>query len=642
MADPRSYRPAQGEIPTTPGVYRFVDDHGKVIYVGKAKNLRSRLNSYFAHPAGLHPRTYAMVHTAAAVKWTVVNSEVEALQLEYTWIKEFAPRFNVMFRDNKSYPYLAVTMNEEFPRALITRGKRRKGVKYFGPFTHVWAIRETLDLLLKAFPVRTCSQGVFRRAERSGRPCLLGYIDKCSAPCVGRISEPGYRGLAQELVDFMSGRTQSFITTRKREMEEASASLDFERAARLRDEVGALTKVLEKSAVVLDMNTDADVFALADDDLEAAVQVFHVRGGRIRGERGWVVEKTDDSSPEELTVGYLQQVYGAAEPESIPREVLVNYLPDESDVLREWLSERRGAAVSIRVPRRGEKRAVMETVENNAAHELTLHKVRRASDVTTRSQALTDIQSYLDLPEAPLRMECYDISHTQGSNVVASMVVFEDGMPKKSEYRKFSITGEAARDDTASMYDVISRRFSRYLQSQAEAGEVRSGETGADDEAEGGTAAKFSYPPSLVVVDGALPQVQAAHAALDDLGLPHISVVGLAKRLEEVWVAGEEFPVILPRNSDGLFLLQRLRDEAHRFAIRFHRTKRSSAMTRSALDGIPGLGPAKAKTLLSRLGSVKKISAADADDLQEVPGIGPALAQSIYAHFHPDPTNEGD
>ncbi|GAB3568711.1 excinuclease ABC subunit UvrC [Spelaeicoccus albus] len=619
MADPKTYRPKTGEIPTRPGVYKFRDAHRRVIYVGKAKNLRSRLTSYFADPAGLHQRTRTMVMTAAGVEWTVVGSEIEALQLEYTWIKEFDPRFNVRFKDDKSYPYLAVTLGDEVPRAQVMRGKKKKGTKYFGPYTQIWAIRETVDLMLRVFPIRTCSNGVFKRAQQSGRPCLLGYIDKCAAPCVGRISVEDHHRMAENFADFMSGNTGRFLRDLEDKMKAASAALDFEQAAKLRDDLSSLNKALSKSAVVLPDTTDADIFAVADDELEASVQVFHVRGGRIRGQRGWVVEKTDDVDRSELVEQLLQQVYGDAEPSSVPREVLVPDLPTNLEQIAPWLAGRRGSHVDVRVPRRGDKRSLMDTVKQNAEHGLVLHKTRRAGDLTSRSQALQEIQEALDLPDALLRIECFDISHTGGSNVVASMVVFEDGLARKSEYRRFSIRGDAARDDTASMYDVLSRRFQRYLEAEAEALDGRESEA----------PAKFAYPPNLLVVDGGPPQVSAAVRALSDLGITDVQVCGLAKRLEEVWLPGEEFPVILPRASEGLYLLQRLRDEAHRFAITYHRSRRASAMTRSELEAIPGLGAARQKALLKHFGSVKKIRAASVDALAEVSGVGPKLAETI-------------
>ncbi len=628
-------------------MYRFRDPHGRVIYVGKAKNLRSRLNSYFANPAGLLPKTFAMVHAASSVEWTVVGSELESLQLEYTWIKEFSPRFNVMFRDDKSYPYLAVTMGEKYPRVQVLRGERRKGTRYFGPYT-AGAIRETMDTLLRVFPVRSCSAGVLRRAEASGRPCLLGYIDKCAAPCVGRISAADHRALAEDFCTFMGGEAKPFLSRLEKDMATAVAELDYERAARIRDDIVALRKVFERNAVVLADDTDADVFALHEDELEAAVQVFHVRGGRIRGQRGWVVEKVEDTTTPDLVEHLLQQVYGdeAGSQGRLPREVLVPTEPSNAAELALWLGGLRGAKVDIRVPQRGDKAALLSTVRDNAEHALKLHKTRRAGDLTVRSQALQELQEALELPVALLRIECFDISHVQGTNVVGSMVVVEDGLPKKSDYRKFSVTGDAANDDTAAMHDVLTRRFRNYLQEkerQAEAARLPAHQAALDaavteavaaaDTTTPAPRAKFAYPPNLVVVDGGQPQVNAAARALADLGIEDVYVVGLAKRLEEVWLPGSDFPVILPRASAGLYLLQRIRDEAHRFAISFHRQKRGKAMTVSALDGVPGLGESKRKALLASFGSVKSIKAATVEELTAAKGIGPALAAAIVRHF---------
>jgi len=663
VADPTTYRPKPGEIPTDPGVYRFRDPHGRVIYVGKAKSLRPRLSSYFQDITALHPRTATMVTTAASVEWTVVRTEVEALQLEYSWIKEFDPRFNVKYRDDKSYPFLAVTMGEEFPRAQVMRGAKRKGTRYFGPYGHAWAIRETLDLLLRVFPVRTCSSGVFKRATASGRPCLLGYIDKCSAPCVGRVTPDEHRAIAEDFCDFMAGNTTRFAKRLETRMKEAAAELDFEQAARLRDDIGALTKALEKQAVVLGDATDADVFALADDDLEAAVQVFHVRGGRIRGQRGWVVEKESEDLPT-LVEHLLLQVYGDAERDAVPREVLVPTAPVDVEAVTEWLSSVRGSAVSVRVPQRGDKRTLMETVRRNAEQSLARHKVARAGDLTLRSKALQELQDYLGLDDAPLRIECYDVSHVQGTNVVASMVVFEDGLARKSEYRRFIVRGATAGDeggepvtvdDTAAMREVLMRRFRRYLEDAEGAGDLdlstgvvggssdapAASSTDDDDEPsasgpidpETGRPRRFAYPPSLVVVDGGLPQVNAAQAVLDELGIEEVALVGLAKRLEEVWVPRDDHPVILPRTSEGLYLLQRLRDEAHRFAITFHRQRRSKAMTTSQLDGIPGLGASRQKALLRHFGSVKRLRSADTTDIMAVPGFGRSLASAVVNHL---------
>ncbi|WP_402465651.1 excinuclease ABC subunit UvrC [Isoptericola aurantiacus] len=653
MADPATYRPKPGEIPTSPGVYRFRDPHGRVIYVGKAKNLRQRLSSYFQDVANLHHRTQQMVTTAASVEWTVVETEVEALALEYTWIKEYDPRFNVKYRDDKSYPYLAVTMGEEIPRAQVMRGTKRPGTRYFGPYGHAWAIRETLDLLLRVFPVRTCSAGVYRRAQQSGRPCLLGYIDKCSAPCVGRIGPDEHRALADDLCDFMAGDTGRFVKRLERQMAQAAAEMEYEQAARLRDDLAALRRVTEKNAVVLSDATDADVFALDGDELEAAVQVFHVRGGRIRGQRGWIVERVEDISDGELVEHLLQQVYGvvedtrdprtsdrqtrAAARDAVPREVLVPVLPPDVEEIATWLTGLRGARVDVRVPRRGDKRELAATVRANAEQALVLHRTRRAGDLTTRSQALSELQDALGLDEAPLRIECYDVSHTQGSFQSASMVVFEDGLPRKGEYRSFSVRGpdgDGAADDTAAMHEVITRRFRRYLAEQHAHGEIGAvegavpgGEVRAAAEPE--EKRRFAYPPNLVVVDGGPPQVAAAARALAELGITDVALCGLAKRLEEVWVPGDDYPVILQRSSQGLYLLQRVRDEAHRFAIAQHRRRRSKGMTVSVLDDVPGLGPARQKALLARFGSVKRMRSASVAEIAEVKGMGRRTAQAV-------------
>ena len=628
-----SYRPAPGSIPESPGVYRFRDANGRVIYVGKAKSLRQRLSSYFADFAGLHPRTQTMLATATGVDWTVVGTEVEALQLEYSWIKEFDPRFNVKYRDDKSYPYLAVTMGEEFPRVQVLRGAKRKGTRYFGPYSHAWAIRETVDLLLRVFPVRTCSPGVFKRSGQIGRPCLLGYIGKCSAPCVGRVDADEHRAIAEDFCDFMAGDTARFIKRLEREMRQAAAVEEYERAARLRDDVQALQRALEKQAVVLGDGTDCDVVALAEDQLEAAVQVFYVRGGRIRGQRGWVIDKVEEATPGELVERFVLQMYAGASREGLPREVLVAARPPEAAALAELLSEHRGSRVEVRVPKRGDKKSLMETVERNAKELLVQHKLRRASDLTARSKALQEIADALDLEQAPLRIECYDVSHIQGSDVVASMVVFEDGLARKSEYRRFSIHGTAGQGDVASIHEVISRRFRRYLEERTATGELGVETVGEPIDPDTGKPRKFAYPPNLVVVDGGPAQAAAARRALDELGVDDVSVCGLAKRLEEVWLPGDDQPVILPRSSEGLYLLQRVRDEAHRFAITYHRAKRSRSVTKSALDDVPGLGPARKQALLRHFGSVKRLRAATAEQIRAVPGIGPATAETIVAAF---------
>ncbi|MFF9203333.1 excinuclease ABC subunit UvrC [Streptomyces sp. NPDC014986] len=645
MADPSSYRPKPGEIPDSPGVYRFRDEHRRVIYVGKAKSLRQRLANYFQDLTGLHPRTRSMVTTAASVEWTVVSTEVEALQLEYSWIKEYDPRFNVKYRDDKSYPYLAVTMNEEYPRVQVMRGHKKKGVRYFGPYAHAWAIRDTVDLLLRVFPVRTCSAGVFRNAARTGRPCLLGYIGKCSAPCVDRVSAEDHRELAEDFSDFMAGRTGTYLRRLEKQMAQAAEEMEYERAARLRDDIGALKKAMEKNAVVLADATDADLIAVAEDELEAAVQIFHVRGGRVRGQRGWVTDKVEEITTGALVEHALQQLYGEETGDAVPREVLVPALPDPVEPVQQWLTERRGSGVSLRIPQRGDKKALMETVARNAQQALVLHKTKRASDLTTRSRALEEISDALGLDSAPLRIECYDISHLQGDDVVASMVVFEDGLARKSEYRRFQIRGFAGQDDVRSMHEVITRRFRRYLAEKERTGEWTDGEAPGAEEPPGGLAEppaatlteddgrprRFAYPPQLVVVDGGAPQVAAARRALDELGIDDIAVCGLAKRLEEVWLPGDDDPVVLPRTSEGLYLLQRVRDEAHRFAIAYQRVKRAKRFRASPLDDVPGLGETRKQALVKHFGSVRKLRSATIEQICEVQGIGRKTAETIAA-----------
>lgn len=661
MADPSSYRPKPGQIPDSPGVYKFRDEHRRVIYVGKAKNLRQRVANYFQDLAGLHPRTRTMVTTAASVEWTVVSTEVEALQLEYSWIKEFDPRFNVKYRDDKSYPYLAVTLNEEFPRVQVMRGAKKKGVRYFGPYGHAWAIRETVDLMLRVFPVRTCSAGVFKNAARTGRPCLLGYIGKCSAPCVGRVTPEEHRELAEDFCDFMAGRTGAYIRRLEKDMMQAAEEMEYERAARLRDDAEALKRAMEKSAVVLADATDADLIAVAEDELEAALQIFHVRGGRVRGQRGWVTDKVEAVDTSGLVEHALQQLYGEERGDAVPKEVLVPALPEDAEAVSQWLAERRGSQVSLRIPQRGDKKDLMVTVQRNAQQALGLHKTKRASDLTTRSRALEEIAEALGLDTAPLRIECYDISHLQGDDVVASMVVFEDGLARKSEYRRFQIKGFEGQDDVRSMHEVIGRRFKRYLQDKERTGEweetpetapattgpapvpAATGPVPApvltaaspDDEPEpredDGRPKRFAYPPQLVVVDGGQPQVAAAKRALDELGIDDIAVCGLAKRLEEVWLPDDDDPVVLPRSSEGLYLLQRVRDEAHRFAITYQRAKRAKRIRSSPLDDVTGLGETRKQALVKHFGSVKKLRQATIDEICEVPGIGRRTAESVAA-----------
>jgi excinuclease ABC subunit C len=610
-------------------VYRFRDAQGRVIYVGKAKSLRARLNSYFQDVAGLHERTARMVTTAASVDWTVVTTEVEALQLEYTWIKEFDPRFNVKYRDDKSYPWLAVTVGEEVPRVQVMRGAQRKGVRYFGPYGHAWAIRDTVDTLLRVFPMRSCSAGVYRRAQGIGRPCLLGDIGKCAAPCVGRVTPEEHRDIVDDFMAFMGGQTSGFVKGIEQKMRHAAEQQEYELAAKYRDDLGALRRALEKQTVVLGDGTDADVLGFVDDPLEVAVQIFSVRGGRIRGQRGWVADKADDADFPELVQRAVMTLYENTTTEAIPRQVLVPELPADVDAVTELLTELRGGPVRIRVPQRGDKKRLLETVEQNAQQVMARHKLKRAGDLTARSKALEEIQEYLDLPTAPLRIECYDVSNLQGTEIVASMVVFEDGLPRKGEYRRFTIRHEG-QSDVAAMHEVITRRFQRLLKARKEGDEV----PGIDPET--GLPRKFAYAPGLVVVDGGPPQVAAAQAAMDELGITDVALCGLAKRLEEVWVPQDVDPVIFPRTSEALYLLQRVRDEAHRFAITHHRQRRAKAMTGSALDDVPGLGPSRRKALMAAFGSVRKIRAASVEEVAAVPGFGRATAESVVAALAAD------
>ena len=614
MADHVDWRPKRGEIPTTPGVYRFRDAHGRVIYVGKAKSLRARLSSYFQDPNGLHERTRRMVTTARSVEWTVVTTEVEALQLEYTWIKEFDPRFNVDYKDDKSYPWLAVTVGEEFPRVQVMRGAKKKGVRYFGPYSHAWAIRDTVDTLLRVFPMRSCSAAVFRRAEQTGRPCLLGDIGKCVAPCVGRVSAAEHREVVEGFISFLSGREAGLRARLRRDMKGASDAQEYERAAALRDDLAAIDRALERQAVVLGEGTDADVLAFAEDPLEIAVQVFHVRGGRIRGQRGWIAEKTEDTGLPEHLQRAVMTLYQGADSAEVPREVLVPVVPADSAALAALLADQRGRPVEFRVPRRGAKRALLGTVEQNARESLARHKLKRSSDLTSRSRALEDLQAMLGLPEAPLRIECFDISNLQDTNAVASMVVFEDALARKQAYRRFTIRNEG-QSDVAAMREVIGRRVARL---------------GAAEDVDPDERKSFHYVPGLIVVDGGPPQVAAAQEVLDAAGV-RIPLVGLAKRLEEVWVPGEADPVILPRTSEALYLLQRVRDEAHRFAIAHHRQRRSTSMTDSVFDALPGVGPARRRALLKEFGSLKRMRTASVEQVASVPGIGVRTAESIVA-----------
>jgi len=599
------------DIPTSPGVYRWRDASDRVIYVGKAKNLKNRINSYFTND--LHPRTQTMVSTAQSLDWVTVRTETEALQLEYAWIKEFDPNFNVRYRDDKSYPYLALSTQEEFPRAFVYRGDKRKGVTYFGPYVQAWAIRDSLDHLLRVFPVRSCTSGVFRNAKSAGRPCLLAHIDRCSAPCVGKIDEAGHRDLVKQFMSFMSGNSKEIIADISRRMNEASAAQDYEQASVLRDDLAALERVLEKSVVVLPDDTFADIVGLHHDDLQSAVQVFSVRSGRIVGQRGFIMENSVDATSETLMTDALMHIYASATKEEIPTEVLVSHEPESATSLAELLGTIREAQISVRVPSRGDKKMLMDTVVINAGQALGLHKTKRSTDLVTRSKALAEIQEAIGLPDAPLRIECIDVSHISGTNVVASLVVFEDGIPKKKDYRQFII--EDPRDDTASIAQVVARRFKDH------------------DE-------KRPYRPNLLVIDGGLPQVNAAAKALEAAGVSNMHVVGLAKRMEEIWKPGANYPVILPRSSEALFMLQRVRDEAHRFAITLHRNRRSKGMVDSVLDDVPGLGPVKKKAVLAHFGSLKKVAAASVSELSEVQGIGPIQAEQIWQFLNQD--NPGD
>lgn len=617
MAETVPYRPKTGEIPTNPGVYRFRDESGRILYVGKAKNLRARLTSYFAPLNTLHERTRRMVTSAASVEWTIVGTEFEALQLEFTWIKQFDPPFNIQFRDDKSYPYLAITLGEKIPRVMVTRTRKIENARYFGPYTKTWAIRETLDLILPVFPVRTCSEGVYKKAERAKRPCLLGDIGRCAAPCAGRVTPEEHRSIALDLASFMTGKNDGHIKSLKEKMALASAEQDYESAAKYRDNIQALETVASKSAVVLREEVDTDIFGIASDELSAAVQMFIVREGRIRGVHSWNVDTELDVSVSELVDNMLRTAYDSEE--IPPKEIIVPEIPEDSMALSSWLTEirrerladDRAASVKLKVAQRGDLAALASTVNHNAQQALVLYKTKRRADYVTRTKALSDIQEALGLPESPLRIECFDVSHLGGTKIVASMVVFEDGLAKKSDYRKFSIA--QARDDTDAMNQVLARRAA-YL-------------TGKEEDSEK-KASSFSYPPGLFVVDGALPQVNAAAQALKEAGLSHIPVVGLAKRLEELWLPGEKFPVILPRNSEALFLFQQLRDEAHRFAITFQRASRKRDIN-TVLSGVPGMGPAKVKAVLARFGSVAQLRKATVEEIAQTPQISPAIAQAI-------------
>ena len=623
-------RPPAGTIPESPGSYQFKDVHGRVIYVGKASNLRQRLSNYFQAPRNLHPRTAQMVETAESVEWTTVRNEVEALMLEYSLIKEHRPRFNVRLRDDKSYPFLAVTVDDEWPRALVMRGRKRKGTRYFGPYAHAYAIRDTLDLLLRSFPIRTCSPSKFTQHERLGRPCLLFHIEKCAGPCVGEIEAPAYKQLVDDLISFLDGDTDEIVDRLEADMRQAATNLEFERAARLRDRLLSVRKAIEKQQMVADRSEDLDVIGIAEDELEASVQVFYVRRGRVVGRKGFVLDKVEELTPGKLIDRIIESMYGDDPILGVPKQVLVPYEADDLATYEEWLSMGRGSRVQVRVPQRGDKRTLLETVTRNAKEEFTRHRLRRASDHNTRSRALTELQDHLGLPEAPLRIECYDMAHLQGTDYVGSMVVLEDGLPNKREYRRFKVNGVGgdevtASDDYAAMAEVIRRRLQAYLDERDKPITERGDKPG-----------KFAYPPQLLLVDGGKGQLSAAKRVIDELELTdEIPVAGLAKRFEEVFIPGRSQPVEIPRGSEALFMLQRIRDEAHRFANSFHRERRSKRMTVSALDGIPGLGEVRQKKLVNALGGVNAVKRAELHELTALSFLPDAVAEAVYGKFHP-------
>jgi excinuclease ABC subunit C len=616
-------RPPAGSIPEAPGSYQFKDVQGRVIYVGKAANLRQRLSNYFQSPVNLHPRTRQMVETAETVEWTIVRNEVEALMLEYSLIQQHRPRFNVRLRDDKSYPFLAVTVDEQWPRALVMRGRKRKGTRYFGPYAHAYAIRDTLDLLLRSFPIRTCSPAKFNQHQRLGRPCLLYHIEKCSGPCVGEIEEMPYRELVRELCDFLAGDTDEIVQRLEAEMKRAATELEFERAARLRDRLIAVQKAIAKQQMVAEKSEDLDVVGIADDDLEASVQVFYVRKGRVVGRKGFVLDKVEELTPGGLIDRILESLYGDEPPTGVPKQVLVPNEPEDVDTYEEWLCHLRGSRVQIRVPQRGDKRALLETVTRNAGEAFTRHRMRRATDHNSRSRALTELQDLLELPEAPLRIECYDMAHLQGTDYVGSMVVMEDGLPAKREYRKFKVH-VPGNDDYAAMEEVLTRRLMAYV-------EERDRPIGE----RGDKPARFAYPPQLLLVDGGKGQLGVAQRVVETLGLAdEIPVASLAKRYEEVYVPGRSDPVEVPRGSEALFMLQRVRDEAHRFANTFHGQRRSKRMVASSLDGIAGLGEARRKQLVKAMGGVNAVKRASLEELQALSFLPDAVAKAVYERYH--------
>ena len=620
-------RPPTGSIPETPGSYQFKDAEGRVIYVGKAANLRQRLSNYFQDPRNMHIRTAQMVSTAESVEWIEVRNEVEALMLEFSLIKQHRPRFNIRLRDDKSYPFLAVTMDEEWPRALVMRGRKRKGVRYFGPYAHAYAIRDTLDLLLRSFPVRTCSNGKFNEHHRLGRPCLLFHIEKCSGPCVGNIERPEYFQQVTELCGFLDGDTDEIVDRLEADMRAAANELEFEKAARLRDRWAAVRRAIEKQQMVAERSEDIDVIGLAEDELEAAVQVFFVRKGRVVGRKGFVLDKVEDLSPGGLVDRIMEQMYGDEPPLGIPKQVLVPVEAQDVETYEEWLTHLRGSRVQIRVPQRGDKRDLHETVTRNAKEEFTRHRLRRAVDHNTRSRALTELQDLLGLPEAPLRIECYDMAHLQGTDYVGSMVVLEDGLPNKREYRRFKVKTVEGNDDYAAMEEVLTRRLTAYLDQRDQPVNERGGRPG-----------KFAYPPQLLLVDGGKGQLAVAERVVRALGLEdEIPVASLAKRFEEVFVPGVSQPINVARGSEALFMLQRIRDEAHRFANTFHRELRGKRMTKSSLDDIAGLGDNRRTRLTKELGGVNAVKKASLETLKLLTWLPDAVGETIYSKFHPQP-----
>jgi excinuclease ABC subunit C len=614
-------RPPAGTIPDRPGSYQFKDKDGRVIYVGKAKSLRQRLSNYFGNPALLHPRTAQMVATADSVEWIEVRNDVEALMLEYSLIKRYRPRFNVRLIDDKSYPFLAITMSDEWPRARVMRGAKQKGTKYFGPYAHAYAIRETLDLLLRTFPIRTCSDNKFTRHERIGRPCLLFHIEKCAGPCVKEIEKPDYDALVDKLIDFLDGNTAPVVKQLEADMKHAASDQEFERAARLRDRLTAVRKAIEKQQMVAETSENFDIFGLAGDELEASVQVFYIRRGRVVGRKGFLVDRVEDLNDAQFMSYMLEQHYYDEPPLGVPKEVLVPIMPDDPALIEEWLTLQRNSKVAIRIPQRGDKRSLQETVTQNATQELARHRLKRASDHNSRAQALRSLQEQLDLPMAPLRIECFDMSHMQGTDYVGSMVVMEDGLVKKSDYRRFKVKTVGGNDDYAAMEEVLTRRFSALLKERSE--EVTD------------KPKRFSYPPNLLLIDGGKGQLNVAVRVLEELGLDdEIPVASLAKQFEEVYLPGQSDPVRLPRQSEALYLLQRIRDESHRFAITFHRERRGKRMTASILDDVPGLGPARRKRLTKELGGVKAVTTASLESLQSLPWLPDNVARAVYDKAH--------